>query len=790
MKKQFLYLALIMFTITLSAQNSKTIRRADSWFEKNEFRQAAIDYESAIRSAEKSRRTPTETKSYLYTRLGETYFLLREYVRAEINFVRARENGANDLNFLLNYGRALQANDKAREALDVFREALAKNPESEDIRNAILSAEFNIASWSDPRTRLNPVTLETGLNVANNQYALAWYGGALLFSCDRVSSRGGGERIAPTTFFLSQPVYHFNNNRINGWSTPEQINRIEPDPDYFVHSFAYDNNTSTYYIQRCLIRSNALDHRCNIYAYRAEANGKTSKPARQSFHHTGANIGHPTLSSDGNVMIFTSTQAGTSNLYIVKKTGRDTWTEPLLLSSAINTNGEETYPQLFRDSLLFFSSTGHLGMGGLDIFYTEITVNGIGHVLSGASDLGRLEFSKPINLGAPINSGADDVAFLLRPDANGGFFISNRTVGGKNRNKIFSFEREPYVFDEPGKHLAVRQTTSVEPLAGRTVRFVMPERLDTEKAKINLQVAKLNENVFDLNNEVAKNNAEILALQNKKSEPNADPQKLSAQQDALASKNAKLNDEIAKLNDEIAKRNAELAKISAGEPKPIGERSRLDDAITKQNAEITKQNADITKQNANLALLNRNPDQAKVADQRNKLKEQGANAIGNLNAHNDEIRRLNDEIARLSGERIIRVVDTVFVERIVEVPVEVFVERAVPGEILVLRRIFFANNSTELKPASIKELNQVVDAMRKNPNARIEISGHTDVIGTLSHNQQLSEGRAKAVRDYLVEKGISADRLRYAGYNYSKPIAPNTTPEGRARNRRVEIKIL
>jgi len=158
-----------------------------------------------------------------------------------------------------------------------------------------------------------------------------------------------------------------------------------------------------------------------------------------------------------------------------------------------------------------------------------------------------------------------------------------------------------------------------------------------------------------------------------------------------------------------------------------------------------------------------------------------------------EIEQKNEELARLRAAAPSNQRDTVFVERVVEVrvevPVEVFIERAVPGEVLVLRKIFFANNCVKLKPESVTELNRLVQAMRANPSVRVEIAGHTDCVGTLRHNQWLSEERAKAVRDYLIQNGIAANRLQYTGYNYSRPIATNSTPEGRARNRRVEIKI-
>jgi hypothetical protein len=109
-------------------------------------------------------------------------------------------------------------------------------------------------------------------------------------------------------------------------------------------------------------------------------------------------------------------------------------------------------------------------MGGFDIFYTKITINGEGHAVSGNSDLSKLEFSTPINLGAPINSGADDFAMLVQQNGNGGFFISNRTANGANKNNIYRFNQEPYVFNEPGQYLVPRlPATSATQIASETL---------------------------------------------------------------------------------------------------------------------------------------------------------------------------------------------------------------------------------------------------------------------------------------------------------------------------------
>lgn len=117
-------------------------------------------------------------------------------------------------------------------------------------------------------------------------------------------------------------------------------------------------------------------------------------------------------------------------------------------------------------------------------------------------------------------------------------------------------------------------------------------------------------------------------------------------------------------------------------------------------------------------------------------------------------------------------------------------EKIEVGTKVVLENIYFETGKAVLKPESYEQLDQVIELLENNETLRMEISGHTDNTGSLRVNTKLSEDRAKAVVDYLVSQGIEEDRLEWEGYAYTQPIAPNDTEEGRAKNRRVEFKIL
>ena len=101
--------------------------------------------------------------------------------------------------------------------------------------------------------------------------------------------------------------------------------------------------------------------------------------------------------------------------------------------------------------------------------------------------------------------------------------------------------------------------------------------------------------------------------------------------------------------------------------------------------------------------------------------------------------------------------------------------------------VYFDFDQSVIKAQYVPVLDKVAAYMKNNPNAKVEVQGHTDNSGTERYNLSLSERRAKVVADYLVKQGIAGNRLNVVGYGYFKPAAPNSTAEGRAKNRRAEF---
>jgi outer membrane protein OmpA-like peptidoglycan-associated protein len=109
---------------------------------------------------------------------------------------------------------------------------------------------------------------------------------------------------------------------------------------------------------------------------------------------------------------------------------------------------------------------------------------------------------------------------------------------------------------------------------------------------------------------------------------------------------------------------------------------------------------------------------------------------------------------------------------------------------IILKNVFFETGSAALRDESQTELNYLVRLLESNPQLNIQINGHTDNVGSVEDNKTLSTNRAKAVYEYLIENGISEDRLAFKGFGESVPVASNDTPAGRQENRRTEFEVI
>jgi outer membrane protein OmpA-like peptidoglycan-associated protein len=201
----------------------------------------------------------------------------------------------------------------------------------------------------------------------------------------------------------------------------------------------------------------------------------------------------------------------------------------------------------------------------------------------------------------------------------------------------------------------------------------------------------------------------------------------------------------------VAERKAEMARVLADQALAEKRRSEATDAYrVEQTRAQQSTRAELVQTRAELAESRRDADEMKRKSTEAEQRSQ----------------ELSDRLAQLAAKEEER------------------------GTVITLSgSVLFASNQTRLLPSAEKRLDEVAEALRDAPDRNVLVEGHTDGRGTDAYNEALSQARADAVRAYLVDRGVAAERIRSAGMGKRAPAADNATAEGRANNRRVEIVI-
>ena len=181
------------------------------------------------------------------------------------------------------------------------------------------------------------------------------------------------------------------------------------------------------YLTQCKVEKKK-DLGCGIYVSEKKGQIWGETQLLQVKVDSNTTIGHPTLSEDESILIFSSDLSGGyggKDLWITVKGKRNIWSDPMNLGPLVNTPGDEMFPFLASDGIIYFASNGHVGMGGFDIYKTSKDENDA--------------YILPVNLKAPVNSSGDDFGMIVENNGERGYFTSNRS-GGKGGDDIYQFE--------------------------------------------------------------------------------------------------------------------------------------------------------------------------------------------------------------------------------------------------------------------------------------------------------------------------------------------------------------
>ncbi len=398
----------------------------------------------------------------LLKRLGNSYYFNAKYEEAANVYRRLAElyPDATEPDYFFRYAQSLKSlgdYDGSKEVMAKFKEMTAQGdfPLDEDY---LAKIEENSGRY---------VIKPFGYNSKYSDFAASYYEQGLIFSSDR--DTGNLARYRHTwnsKDFLD--LYKVNADSISN----NTVVKLQGDVNTRLHestSVVTKDGATIYFT-----RNNFLDGKkykdqqgvIRLKIYSAElVDGVWTNVIELPFNNDSYSVAHPVLSPDEKKLYFVSDMPGSvgeSDIFMTEIIGDGTYGPIINLGKNINTIARETFPYITKEGVLYFSSDGHQGLGGLDVFATKIAFG---------------NFDEPVvNVGKPINGNQDDFAFILNNEAKTGYFSSNRE-GGLGEDDIYEFtESEPLVLDCLQEVTGtVRDRISNEVLAGATVKIIDEE---------------------------------------------------------------------------------------------------------------------------------------------------------------------------------------------------------------------------------------------------------------------------------------------------------------------------
>jgi len=419
----FVVLFSLAQTEVYAQKKSRKMIKADNAFNLEQYVKAAELYKKAYKKT-KNR----AVKAEIIFKQAECYRMSGNIKRAESYYKRAIKAKYPDVIVYLRYADVLRMQDDLAEAKVQYTKYMQLNPTDVNGEIGLKSCDFAL-KWKDLPTRYK-VELMPLVNSRNSDYSPA-FGNGEYTEMYFTSSRKGGltDKLDDRTGETFSDVWFTKINKKGKWSLPIVV--AEPiNTEGNEGSVVLNKRGTVMYLTQCKVeKKKALG--CGIYVSKRKGKLWGAPELLQIKIDSNTTIGHPALSEDETILIFSSDMLGGyggKDLWMSIKGKRNRWSDPINLGPMVNTPGDEMFPFLHSDGTIYFSSNGHVGMGGLDVYKTSQDENGA--------------YKLPVNLKSPVNSSADDFSMIIEKDGERGYLTSNRD-GGKGGDDIYQFELPP-----------------------------------------------------------------------------------------------------------------------------------------------------------------------------------------------------------------------------------------------------------------------------------------------------------------------------------------------------------
>lgn len=440
----------------LYAQRRNPAKNADLAFGRKQYTEAVDLYKKAYK---RSKRNKAE-RARISFQMAECYRLIGLSKRAEPYYRRVLNTDFPNTHpeAYLYAAENFKTNEKFNDAIQQYENYIKAVPDDPRGRLGLESTNL-IQEWMDNPSRYE-VTEMKKINSRYSDFGAIWTNtnyNEIIFTSSRAGATGGEKEGITGQDFTD--FWTSKQDRKGDWSTPEladegeNINTDDSDGVGFMNS-----SYTKLYFTRC----QAGEHRKNgcqiMVASKSGGAFSQAHPVEIATIDTLDIVGHPTLSEDELVLYFSAERKGGfggKDLWVsTRKSTSDAFGRPFNLGENINTAGDEVFPFLRNDTSLYFSSNGHGGMGGLDIFVSTIDTAG--------------NWGEPVNLKYPMNSTSDDFAIVFHPTQEKGFMSSNRG-NTRGTDNIYYFEEPSIQFTFSG---TVKDESTMQLVSNATVRFV------------------------------------------------------------------------------------------------------------------------------------------------------------------------------------------------------------------------------------------------------------------------------------------------------------------------------
>lgn len=441
--KLLLIIAVICLTVT--GCRGPKLATADEQMARGEYYDASKTYRKIYNKLTKKADRPL--RGEVAFKMANAHRMLSQSARAAAAYQNAIRYGYPDTLAQLYLAQMLHADGKYSQAIRAYQEYLMQNPRSSTAINGLKGALIADSLRANPNRYI--VKSAKLFNSRRSDFSPMFNDEILYFTT--TNEKVVGEKRSEITGMKKSDIWMARKNERGEWLRPEAVEgELNSDMDEGIASFSPDGSTMYLTVARRM-----PDRNTGVEIYTSSrSDASWSKPVKLEITaDTISSFGHPSVSPDGKYLYFSSDMPGFG--------GKDLWRIDLQeragslenLGEQINTPGDDVFPYVVSDSILIFSSNGHPGMGGLDLFRATLQPDG-NWIVS--------------NMGAPLNSNADDFGMTYNPHkANTGYFSSNRG-DGRGYDHLFSFELPDLKINLSGWVMDVDE----EPVPNAVIRIV------------------------------------------------------------------------------------------------------------------------------------------------------------------------------------------------------------------------------------------------------------------------------------------------------------------------------